>query len=142
MKVIPNNVNEGGQNPPARRQCVFIKDLVTQMDLDFLKLGESKFDQGLLCDDESVSCHPNDSSRYTDPTAGDVQAAGLGLTVYPSIKQHQWPVLDSSLRHTSSSFIRGSVFLEVLYKYCKITSPHISLCNTHEYAKSRTRLSN
>ena len=38
--------------PNARRECVFIKDLVTQMDLEFLKLGGSKFDKGRLGDDE------------------------------------------------------------------------------------------
>ena len=52
MKVIPNNMNDGRQHPPARRECVFIKDLVTQMDLEFLKLGGSKFDKGRLGDDE------------------------------------------------------------------------------------------
>ena len=31
MKVIPNNVNDGRQHPPASRECAFIKDLVTQM---------------------------------------------------------------------------------------------------------------
>lgn len=135
MKV--NNVNEGGQNPPARRQC-FYKGPCYPNGSWFSETGEK---WGLIRDFfvlmSQLAVTLMTVQDPLDPTAGDVQAAGLGLTVYPSIKQHQWPVLDSSLRHTSSSFIRGSVF----WFFISITKspPPISLCNTTQYAKSRTR---
>lgn len=59
---MPNNVNDDGQSPPARRKCVFRKDLVTQMNPGFQKSGGSRFDRGLLGGDESFSCHHNVSS--------------------------------------------------------------------------------